>query len=259
MLTHTNIDRRDSVVVSKAPFTYESTLEINGAVLPAGSFVAVRVYVESGYRMPFRFHSVQPDGKVWLCDSDGQLVCYWQTYEGTEEIASTDSPYVSSLLFKANGVIAGFISCTHTVVSLIRNIVETTFEPLHLPANTFVLIPQCHVSMIEGCGRAFGIGSQDDETVYTTSDIYISGGTNEMIILSGGTNSIQVNMTNDSERILEMAVPNGICNIALKDDDGTKATVDVIGKSIIIKAQPESNLRVVKEDGTIRFIGVLNA
>lgn len=255
MLTHTNIDRRDSVVVSKAPFTYESTLELNGAILPAGSFVAIKVYVENGFRMPFRFHSIQPDGKLWLCDADGQLVCYWQTYEGTEEIASADRPYISSLLLKSDGVIAGFISCTHTVVSLIRNIVETTLEPLPLPVVAFVLIPQCHVAMIEGCGRSFGIGSQDQPTVYTTSDLYLSGGTNEMIIL-GGTESIQVNVTNDSAQILAIAVPNGICNI--KVDSELKA-VDVIGKSLIIKAQPESNLRVVKEDGTLRFIGVLNA
>jgi hypothetical protein len=249
MLTHTNIDRRDSVVVSKAPFTYESTMTIENSVLPAGSFIAVKVYVEESYKVPFRFHSIQTDGKVWLCDSTGKLACYWQTYEGTAEIAEGDRPFVSSLLYKENGVVAGFISCTHTVVSLIRHIVESNTEALLLPSNAFILIPQCHTAMISGCCRSFAIINQKG-TEYKTKDVYITGNTNDMIHIDDNTISI----SNSPATISSRAPVNTVCSVVV---GGT--AYDVSDKSIIIKAAMLSNLRVVKEEGTIRLIGVLNA
>ena len=268
MLTHSNIDRRDSVVVSKAPFTYESTLTINGSVLPAGSFIAVSMYVQETDRVPFRLHSIHTDGKVWFCDATGKLTCYWQTYEETAEIDSADRPYVSSLLYNSNGVVSGLISCTHTVISLIRQVIEGNIENVYLPADAFVLIPQCHVATIAGAGRSFGISSQDDETVYTTSNINIVGATTSYqdedvadddqkgFIIVNGTDqvSLTVNICNQPEKIVKLAPVNRICYVVVSGN-----THNVIEKSIIIKSDTLSNLRVVKANGTLRFIGVLNA
>lgn len=259
MLQSFNIDRADSVSVSKAPFTYESTMMLGGSVIPAGSFVALKVYVDETYKVPFRLHSIDTDGRVWFCDANGAKAAYWKTYEGTYEITSADRPFISSLLYNQYGVIAGFISCTHTVLSLIRNIVESNIETVFLPDNAFVLIPQCHTAMIKGCCKAIGIGSQDDETVYTTSDINITGSTNavqvERVVLREQTDeSIRISLSNSEDTLHKLAPDNGIC-VAIVGG-GTYCCAD---SSIIIKSKALSNLRAVKQDNSIILRGVLNA
>ena len=84
MLTHSNIDRRDSAVVSKAPFTYDSTLVLDTQDVPSGCVLSVKVYVEEAYRVPYRIHSIEQDGKVWFCDSAGKKAVYWQVFGSTE-------------------------------------------------------------------------------------------------------------------------------------------------------------------------------
>lgn len=252
MLQHSNIDRADSIQVSKAPFTYESTMEMAGNLIPAGSIISLKVYVEGNARVPFRLHSIQPDGRVLICDSDGTIRAYWQTYETTEP----DTDIVSSLLFNPNGIVAGHIACTQTVLSIIRQVVETNTSAYFLPSNAFVLIPQCHVSMLEGRGRVFGINSQGNEIATLNGNVTLVIGSTASCVLSTDETAtdISVSLTNTAETIRAEAPMNGLCMVVVKGE-----TYCCADSSLIFKAKTLSDLRVVKEAGGIRFKGVLDA
>jgi len=252
MLTHTNIDRSDAAQVSKAPFTYESTMLLDGNLIPSGSFVALKVYVYGSMSVPFRMHSIRQDGKVVFCDATGALAVYWQTYPQTEEIAPNDVPYVSSLLFDDRGIIAGSVTCTHTVMSVIRGIIDSNTETFFVPSDAFILIPQCHVAMLEGHARSFGISNQAAATTYITSDLHLTCD-NEMLI-SGSTDSLQLSLTNTADAIRAAAPTNGICGVVINGQ-----TYCCADSSIILKSSICSNLRVIKENQSITLRGVLNA
>ena len=261
MLIHSNIDRRDNVVVSKAPFTYESTLNLAGTIIPAGCFLSLKIYVEESYKVPFRVHSIAQDGKVWFCDHTGKKAVYWQTYINTEDITTNDSPFISSLLFNQYGVVAGHVACTYTVLDIIRNVIASTEETVFLPANALVLIPQCHVSMLSGAGRALGFVSQNKEPVYVTTDTNLVADNLQIVFGSVDTgvteDQLQLNLMNTPTLLQQKAESgtNGICSIVIDGEDA----LDCKNKCLIIKAAPLSNLRVARDDGNIVLRGVLNA
>lgn len=267
MLIHSNIDRRDSVVVSKAPFTYESTMLINGTPIPAGSFLSLKVYVEESYKVPYRVHSITKDGKVWFCDATGRKAVYWQTYASTEEAAANQPKFVSSLLFNEYGVVSGHIACSYALISILRNIIVANNETVNVQADSCVLIPQCHVSMLGGSCRSFGLVSQNKAPEYRTTDLYITTddtqvilgdaeryAAGEQLIIQQITDRVQINLTNTDQTIIKKAPVNGICSIII---DGE--TYNCEGKNLIIKAATLSDLRVARDDGQIVLRGVLNA
>ena len=252
MLQHSNIDRADSVQVSKAPFTYESTLDMAGNLIPSGSFLSLKVYVEGVSRVPFRFHSIQPDGRVLICDSSGVIRAYWQTYATTE----SNTEYISSLIFNTNGIIAGHIACTQEVMSVIRHIVDTNTTAYLFPRNAFIFIPQCHISMLAGHGRAFEIISQNGDPNISTGDVHLVIGSTASCVIPTvpAQDGISISLSNTEDTIREEAPKNGLCMIAV---NGT--TYCCADSSIIFKSKTLSNLRVLKEPGCITFKGVLDA
>ena len=252
MLSHTNIDRQDSQQVSNAPFTFTSTLTMLDSVIPTGSFISLKVYVEEDYRVPFRFHGIRPDGKLIICDAVGTPVITWQTYPSTRK-RDNDRPYISSLLYNMNGVIAGHVACTHTAIAVIRNVIETITEPYQLDANAFVLIPQCHVAMLKGQCRAIG-QIDNNGTKYTTGDLDLSFGTTDDCIYATENDKISLAMVNTKDKFMKMLTPNGLCQVKVGSD-----TFDVVGQSIIIKAAPESNVRVTKDNDRLQIKGVQSA
>ena len=252
MLQHSNIDRSDSVQVSKAPFTYESTLDMAGNLMPSGSFLSIKVYVEGVSRVPFRFHSIQPDGRVFICDSSGVIKAYWQTYETTEP----NTEYISSLLFNMNGIVAGHIACTQDAMAIIRHIVDTNTSAYFFPRNAFIFIPQCHVSMLEGKGRAFELSTQNETPIVKTSDVHLVIGSTASCVIPTvpAPEGISVSLSNTTETIRSEAPKNGLCMIAVNG-----ITYCCADSSIIFKSATLSNLRVLKEPGCITFKGVLDA
>jgi len=252
MLQHSNIDRADSVQVSKAPFTYDSTLDMAGNLIPSGGFLSLKIYVEGISRVPFRFHSIQPDGRVFICDSSGTIRAYWQTYATTEPNTS----YISSLLFNMNGVIAGHIACTQEVMAIIRHVIDTNTTAYFFPANAFVFIPQCHVSMLEGKGRVFELNSQNVVLETDTGDVHLVIGSTASCVIPTvpAPDGISISLSNTVDTIQSEAPQNGLCMVAV---NGT--TYCCADSSIIFKAKTLSNLRVIKEQGSVTFKGVLDA
>lgn len=258
MLQHSNIDRQNSVEVSPAPFTYTSTLDMAGAQIPAGSFLSLKIYVTENYLMPFRFHSIRPDGKVMICDARGSIVGYWQTFSETEP----DVDYVSSVLLDMQGVLMGHVACTSQTISLIRRVVLSSLDTVFLDPKAFVFLPQCHIAVLSGYGRSFGIQSQDNAMEYHTGDMEIAllGGTasQAQVEITGGTKTVlSVSLSNKLETVQKRADEhgqNGICNLIVNGQ-----TVGCAGKSIIVKSAATSNLRVVMENNKVVLRGVNNA
>ena len=261
MLQHTNIDRQDSVDVSPAPFTYTSTLDLAGVQVPAGSFLALKVYVTETALMPFRFHSIQPDGKVMICDARGTLVGYWQTFSETEP----DVDYVSSVLLDMQGVLMGHVACTTQTVALVRRVVLSSLSTTFLDPQAFVFLPQCHIAMLNGYGRSFGVQSQTSDIQYHTGDLRIALLDDSQLHISIEPLSenkpeelaLTVNLSNKPETVQKWADQygqNGICKLVVNN-----IPVNCIGKSIIIRAAATSNLRVVMENSKVVLRGVKNA
>jgi hypothetical protein len=247
MLNHTNIDRSNSMEISPAPFTYTSTRLLGTVQLPADAFISVRVYAEDNYRIPYRIHSVEPGGRINFCDSTGQIRLYWQTYADTEALTAASGPYVSSLLFNMNRVIAGHICCTRQALDLIRGVINSLSQTLLLPADAFVLIPQCHIPMMGGFCRAIAVNG-----VYSTSDIHIQGSTESVI--TNYNDALSVSLINTQAQLNDNATGNTLCYIVVNG-----STVDCKGKSIIMKSSMLSNLRVGQEDGKVTLKGVTDA
>lgn len=251
MLQHNNIDRQDSVDISPAPFTYTSTLNMAGMQIPAGSFLSFKVYVPGDMLMPYRFHSVRPDGKVMICDSRGTLAGYWQTYSDTEP----DVEYISSVLVNMQGVLMGHVVCTMQALDLVRRVVVSSLDTVFLPTDAFVFLPQCHIAMLSGYCRSFGVQTQDGNMEYHTGDLTVAS-KSDLIRQSLSDGTLTVSITNSKDRLEARADHNGIRYITI---DGSTNAVSCVGKSIILKAVVESNLRVVMENNQIVLRGVLNA
>ena len=249
MIQHSNIDRADSVAVSPAPFTYTSTLKLGSVTIPAGSFLTLKVFVSESFIMPYRFHSVRQDGKVMICDSKGSLVGYWPTFDTTEP----DVEFISSVLVDMQGVLMGHIACTLQTMDLIRSVVNSSLDTVYLDPAAFVFLPQCHTAMLSGYGRSFGIQSQSSEMEYHTGDLSIAA-SNSCVILGSTADPVGIDLSNSKTRLDALVGADGLCNIVVNG-----STYNCIGKSIIIKAGIQSNLRVAMENNQIMLRGVLNA
>jgi len=251
MLNHNNIDRQDSADISPAPFTYNSTMRIGDVVFPAGSFLTLKVNVGPNNLMPFRFHSVQRDGKVVICDRRGSLVGYWQTFRLTD----ANVAYVSSVLLDMDGALMGHIACTVQAVNLMSSIAANTLETIFLDADAFEFLPQCHIAMLDGFAKTIGIQSQNNDMEYHTGDLHLDMSNSEdHCVWMGDNGDIPVNLTNTKATLEDRSTRNGICYLVVND-----ATYSCAGHNIILKAAMESNLRVVLEDNKIVLRGVLNA
>lgn len=256
MLTHSNIDRSNSVEVSPAPFTYDSTRSLNGVEITPGSFISFKVYITETLRAPVRLHSITPDGYVNICDSTGRVFAAWMIYPTTEASTDQSGPYVSSLLFDLHQVIAGHVCCTREVIDSIRNVMLTLTAPLILPANAFVLIPQCHVPMMAGQARSFLVND-----TYITSDLNIhafpenEAATSTVGVITDYSGEVlTVSLVNTVEEVCKALSYNTLCSIVVNG-----STINCIDKDIIIKATLTSNLRVLKESGTLMLQGAADA
>lgn len=249
MRDNLNIDRFDSLNTSPAPFTYESTCKLGDITLPTGSFISLKVYTEKAYRVPYRIHSIQPDGRINFSDSTGRICIYWQTYATTDALMA-DSLYVSSLLFSSNHIIAGHVCCTRTAMDLIRSVIDGLRDTLVLPANAFVLIPQCHIPMLSGVGRVISV-----DGTYLTGDVILTphedAQTCAGVLTSYTKETLSVALTNTVEQLEAAADSNTLCRII-----SGSTVYNCAGKNIIIKASMTSNLRVVRADGKITLKGV---
>jgi len=258
MLNHSNIDRSNSVETSPAPFTYESSMRMGSVTLPSDAFISIKVYVEGTYRVPYRIHSIQPDGRINFCDATGQIRVYWQTYPTTEPLSAQTGTYISSLLFNQYSIICGHICCPRTTLDTIRGVIESLQETMLLPADAFVLIPQCHIPLLKGQARSISVNG-----TYLTGNVVLKAegivGT-QGVVTAYTDDVLQVSLINTAEEIAKRMEFNTLCAVAIKNKNDAQITgCTCYGKDIIIKSAIESNLRVTREDGKIVLKGVADA
>jgi len=258
MLTHTNIERSNSQNESKAPFTFESTMLVNGMRVPQGGFLSIKVYVDSDYTLPVHIHCIRQDGTVVFADARGADVALWKTKAKTDEGAE----YVTDFLYTDYGVIAGSIACTIQTLEIFRGAIAQRTSDYYLAAGSFILIPQCHIAMMKGSAKAIKISD-----TYFTSDVTLHGFT-PSVIPEGEEDKMKLpvvdwrgaaaDIVNKLDTVLDRQQKNGICSIVV---NGTTTACD--GKRLIIKSKmtPEyaSNLRVVRDGNQIILRGVKDA
>lgn len=252
MLTHYNIERSNSQQESKAPFTFESTLVIDGQKMPQGSFLSIKVYVDSSFVLPVRFYSLRQSGELVLCDNNGAIVALWRTHA----ITDTDTKWVTSILVNEAGSVAGTIAATKQALDMLRGVINGRTSDYYFPSNAFVLIPQCYVAMLAGAAKAIIVTDLEGVSHIFTSDITIKPQTDNdpeamIFYVAGG----MYNLRNKYSTVLKRLKRNGICNIVI---DGS--TVDCSQSKLIIKAkmttEDASNLRVVHEQNSLVLRGV---
>lgn len=261
MLTHNNVDRSAEVQTSPAPFIYGSTCKLGGITLPSNSFISLKLYVEDFNRVPYRIHSLHPDGKLYFCDATGQPRLYWPTFKTSLAVREDDEehPYISSLLFNMNRVVGGHVCCTRAAMDLIRGVFSGITAPLYVEADAFVCIPQCHIAMMSGQGRSIGIIS-GGTTNFMTSDVTIQPdedpNDNSGVVTGITGSTVNISLSTAIDSLQADARANHLCTVQVQ---GYTNAFNCIDKSIIIKAGGTSNLRVVQDGDKIILRGVLNA
>ena len=263
MLRHSNIERSNSQLESKAPFTFESTLLVNGMQIPHGGFLSIKVYVDSTVALPVRIYCIRQNGDVVFCDRSGSIVAIWKT----KPLTQIGITYVTDFLVTEYGVIAGSIACTVQALEIFRGVIDSGTSDFYLPADAFVLIPQCHIAMMSGAVKSIQIEDKDGAVHTFTEDITITGYTpasvlqdeedtlRESVVVWNGTGA---DIKNKYETVLARQQKNGICSIIV---NGSTTACD--GKRLIIKArmtpQDASNLRVVHSGNQLILRGVKDA
>lgn len=256
MLTHYNIERSNSQKESKAPFTFESTLDINGQKMPQGSFLSIKVYVDGSFTLPIRFYCLRQTGELVFCDSNGSIVALWKTHPITDE----DTKWITSVLVNEAGVIAGTIATTKQALDIIRGVVNSHTSDFYFPSNAFILMPQCHVAMLAGSAKAIVVTDRDGVRHTFTSDITVQpvADEDEPEAMVFCINGCSYNLRNKYSTVLKRLKHNGICNIVING-----STVDCSQSKLIIKAkmttEDASNLRVTHNSDGLVLKGVKDA
>lgn len=256
MLTHYNIERSNSQKESKAPFTFESTLDINGQNMPQGSFLSIKVYVDGSFALPVRFYSIRQTGELVFCDSNGSIVAMWKTHPLTDE----DTKWVTSVLVNENGVLAGTIAATKQALDIIRGVIKSRTSDFFFPSNAFVLMPQCHVAMLAGSAKAIVVTDREGTRHTFTSDITVQpvAGIDDPEAMVFYVDEQSYSLRNKYSTVLGRLKHNGICNIVVNG-----STVDCSQSKLIIKAkmttEDASNLRVIHNKDSLVLKGVKDA
>ena len=254
MLTHFNIELPNSQKESKAPFTFNSTLELDGQIIPQGSFISIKIYVTGAENLPVRLYCIRQNGDVVFCDNRGSLVALWKLRAITE----SDIKWVTGLLVNESGVIAGSIACTKQVVDLFHSVVNKHASDFYFPPNAFILLPQCHVAMLQGAAKAITVTDLKGIKHTFTGDIALkplSGPDDDTVIFYSNSS---FGLKNTYETVLARQQSNGICFITVNG-----RTVDCRNRRLIIKAKmtaaDASNLRVIREKDCLVLKGVKDA
>ena len=255
MLSHLNIELPNSQKESKAPFTFDSSLLINGQQLPQGSFVSIKVFITDSVVLPVRIYCIRQNGDIVFCDARGTLVAIWKTCEKTDG----DAKWITSLLVNDAGAIAGSVACTKQTLDLFRGAVLNRTGDLFLDNDAFILMQQCYVAMLKGVCKVIAATDAKGIKHLFTSDITLNptiGATvDEAVVFK---NEDTINMKNTYSTVLDRQQANGICTITVGG-----RSVDCRNKRLLIKAAmtptDASNLRVIREKDCLVLKGVKDA
>lgn len=147
MIQHNNIDRNDAAINTKAPFEWTCPLSLNGAVLPSGAFLSIRVYLSDGMIPPARIYRVTNTG-VTFCDSTGAVIGTWRLYAGSA------SDMINGFIRNDNNVITGFVCTYSNIPAFFRAAASKAGGEYYTDNNDFILLPDCCSMQFSGCCRS---------------------------------------------------------------------------------------------------------
>ena len=270
MLIQHNIDRNDESYNTKAPFTYESKLQLPGGTLPSQSVRSVVVYCQEGTMPPVRivssmFEDAYEDHVLLsFSDATGQEIGRARLYLATE------AEYVTTFITDSFNVIKGHVCYNAKAAEVFRGATLEAGGRFMTEDNDFELLPQCHVAWMPGHCRAIRVNGW-----LTNKDVRI----NPTIEMHTAVSAATVNAEYaDTSYVLSMAEPyieattfkdnpalNGICKLTLNNLD----SVDMVhvstpelylhdgiwlgGVNLILRSSDTSNIRVITDSSAIHL------
>lgn len=245
MLISTNIDRSDEAINTKNPFQWQCPLMLQGVSLPLGCFVSIRVHMSENLRPPARLHRIKTKGNLgsaMFCDANGEAIGSFMLAE------SADSGLCSSFIRTDAGVIAGQLTYSSELPSFLLTGAKKAGGTLETGQNDFKLLPQCHVPVFKGIGKAITIGG-----VTTNGDATLVTGTRTRATLTD--EGFEVGL---ASKYTSKSIQNGIETIIIKENGTEVDRTSLKGNHLILTAGVASNLRVVVGANDINLKGVLD-
>ena len=259
-----NLTLDDARYNTNAPFTYESSVEINGTALPVDWFRSIRVYCSEGCDVPIRIGSMSSSTKardtvdIDFVDASGTLF-------GTASIflpGDADTLYKGVFIINPNDVIVGHVVYARELAGMLISVLSRAQgNSLAFGRKSFVLLPQCHVAYAEGHGRVIEVNGKR-----YTRDITIVPGALTHTDVAQGDNAYQWRLSVVGVYNASLSV-NGLCrlkfdktvkinNVDTTVEQQTADSIWIGGEHLLIRHSITSNLRVVPLDNGIEFRSV---
>ena len=254
MLNYNNIDINDARQGTKYPFTHNSTLDVNGVLVPVECFRAIRIYCAEGDGVPVHIGSISRE-------STAPDVCVVEFDTATG--AFVGSARIKSgrgggfLIFDDRGVIRGQMVCDDTLAALLLNALGAA-DTVALSGDTFTLLPQCHVAWMAGHCRSVELASG-----VTRADVVITPGRN---IRAAADGAYELGVVDDWKGNREVSGINWLASENPITIDGMQVSSEAVkadpiwvgGAHIWLRHSLTSNMRVVPNEAGLQIRGVMD-
>lgn len=273
MLLQHNLDRNLETYNTKAPFRYQCQLELPNGSLPSQSIRAAVVYCDEDVVSPVRISSLSVDPvnaqccKVEFMDSAGLQLGFAYLYK------SIPSDYITTFILDQYDCIKGHVNYNVQAADAMLQAAIMSGGTYRTGDNDFMLLPQCHLSMMRGIMRAIRVNDElTHKTVYFNPTIEMH--TEEI------TASVNVGLA-DTSYVLSMAEPleegttletnptfNGLTWLSVNNLDSINMVHEsnpdyaivnpflLSGVHLVIRSADTSNVRVISTDRYTTFTGV---
>lgn len=247
MIMHSNIDKTDAALTTKAPFMGHCKCMLGNVPLSANSILSVKIYLTEGMTPPARISKITKNDMTFT-DAVGSFIGTIEFPAGNVQ-PTADYPYVSACIQNENGVITGHITMQPYAVKELKDAAVASGGTINTEANDFMLLPQCHAASFVGGVRAFKIGSE-----YITTNTRIS--LMQPLILHDGVNS-KTKHIHLLKKFTPQGKTHGIRLVSVVDSVSEEEFENI--DHVLISVEKLSNMRVTMQDGTVVLKGVLDA
>lgn len=247
-MINNNIDVIDAEQGSNFPFTFNSSLELNGVKLSSDLFEFIKIYCSEDIILPCSIIKIMLSPTINDCveitfgDAIGKSVgTLWIHATGSYQ-DNDGAWYMTGLIHNEHRVLKGFASYSTNLYYILRSCVDSAKDNTILIDNDFVLLPICCIPRFKEAMSSISAGGRT-----TCSNVSFCPGEYTRAIFEGTYPDYTYAMS-----IIDKYKPtkNGICDlhVPLSFPQGIY-TEDlwVGGMDMILKHTVESNIRVTKE------------
>lgn len=253
MAINTNIAIEDASYNTHAPFTWESTMTVNGFTLSYKDFLSFIIYCRPGIVPPVHICSVRPSEKVrpgsytsyysvCIADSSNTEIGYFDVYS-----SAAGDKMRESIIYNKNDIQIGHVYLSGNAMNAFMPVQPGAMY--RVDPDAFVLLPTCHVPYPRRLAECIEINGKK---FYTDVRITFKP-------------TVHVEIPPDFSRSYPLNI--GVASLYTDPDDmdgfttlcirhrGAESIYDVAGKHLMIKSTIASNVRVISDSGSITITG----